>query len=84
VRLKRYAGKEDGYAPIATLAKARGEERLAAKNLIGPYAGEVEEGLNNNATYMDGIEELFKKAGVQGWEADLAVLKRRWPTTTPG
>jgi uncharacterized protein (DUF885 family) len=75
VRLKRYAGKENGYAPIATLAMARGEERLAAKNLIGPYAGEVEEGLNNNATYMDGIEELFKKAGVQGWEADLAVLK---------
>jgi uncharacterized protein (DUF885 family) len=75
LRLQRYVGKEDGYAPLATLAKARGEERLAAKNLIGPYAGEVEEGLNNNATYMEGIEELFKKAGVQGWEADLAVLK---------
>ena len=75
LRLKRYAGKESGYAPIATLVRARGEERLADKALIGPYAGEVEEGLNNNATYMDGIEELFKKAGVQGWEADLAALK---------
>jgi hypothetical protein len=75
IRLKRYAGKEAGYAPIATLARARGEERLADKTLIGPYVGEVEEGLNNNATYMDGIEELFKKANVTGWEGDFAALK---------
>ena len=75
VRLKRYAGKDVGYAPIATLARARGEERLANKTLIGPYVGEVEEGLNNNATYMDGIEELFKKANVTGWEGDFAALK---------
>ncbi len=75
VRLKRYAGKEAGYAPIATLARARGEERLASKTLIGPYVGEVEEGLNNNATYLDGIEELFKKANISGWESDFAALK---------
>lgn len=75
VRLKRYAGKENGYVPIATLVRARSEERLASKALIGPYAGEVEEGLNNNATYLNGIEAMFKKAGVQGWEADLAALK---------
>lgn len=75
VRLKRYAGKEDGSTPIATLVRARSEERLASKALIGPYLGEVEEGLNNNATYLNGIEEMFKKAGLQGWEADLAALK---------
>jgi hypothetical protein len=75
VRLKRYAGKEAGFTPIATLARARGEERLANKTLIGPYVGEVEEGLNNNATYMDGIEALFKKANVTGWESDFAALK---------
>jgi hypothetical protein len=75
VRLKRYAGKEAGYAPIADLVRARGEERLAAKGLIGPYVGEVKEGLNNNATYMDGIEELLKKDGLTGWEADFAALK---------
>jgi hypothetical protein len=75
VRLKRYAGKEAGYSPIAALARARGEERLAGKALIGPYVGEVEEGLNNNATYMDGIEALFKKANITGWEGDFAALK---------
>jgi len=75
VRLKRYAGKEAGYTPIATLVRARSEERLANGKLIGPYVGEVEEGLNNNATYLDGIEELFRKDGLQGWEADFTALK---------
>jgi len=75
VRLKRYAGKENGTTPIASLVRARSEERLANKALIGPYVGEVEEGLNNNTTYLNGIEEMFRKAGLQGWEADLAALK---------
>jgi hypothetical protein len=75
VRLKRYAGTESGYTPIATLVRARTEERLAGKGLIGPYVGEVEDGLNNNATYMNGIEELLKKDGLAGWEADFAALK---------
>jgi hypothetical protein len=77
VRLKRYAGKEAGFTPIATLARARTEERLANKSLIGPYAQEVEEGLNNQATYLDGIEEMFKKAKLSGWEADLAALRQQ-------
>ena len=77
VRLKRYAGTEPGSTPIATLVRARTEERLANKALIGPYVGEVEEGLNNNATYLDGIEDLFKKAKLSGWEADLASLRQQ-------
>jgi hypothetical protein len=75
IRLKRYAGKEAGYTPIAMLVRARGEERLANKTLIGPYVREVEEGLNNNATYMDGIEAMFRKADIAGWEGDFAALK---------
>ncbi|QGZ41948.1 uncharacterized protein (DUF885 family) [Pseudoduganella flava] len=75
VRLKRYAGLEPGYTPLATLARARAEERLKQKGLIGPYVGEVEEALNNNATYMDGIAELLRNAKLTGWEADLDALK---------
>ncbi len=77
VRLKRYAGKEAGYAPIATLARARGEEQLARKGLVGPYIGEVEEGLNNNPTYLEGIADLFRKANLTGWEADVDALKQQ-------
>lgn len=77
VRLKRYAGRENGYTPIATLVRERTEERLGDKSLIGPYVGEVEEALRNNATYMDGIAEMFKKAKVSGWEADVDALKKQ-------
>jgi hypothetical protein len=75
VRLKRYAGREPGYAPIASLVRARTEERLANTSLIGPYVGEVEESLHNQDTYLDGIAAMFKKAGVTGWEDDFAALK---------
>jgi hypothetical protein len=75
VRLKRYVGNEKGYAPLATLVRQRGEERLARKGLIGPYVGEVEDGLNNNPTYLEGIAELFRAAKLTGWEADFATMK---------
>jgi phosphoenolpyruvate carboxylase len=44
-RLRRYAGLERGYEPIAELAKARTKERFRDKELIGPYRGEVEQHL---------------------------------------
>jgi hypothetical protein len=74
VRLKRYAGREPGYTPLATLVRERTEERLANKSLTGPYVDEVEEALRNNATYLDGIAEMFRKAGIKGWEDDFAAL----------
>lgn len=77
VRLKRYVGSEQGYTPLATLARQRGEEQLARKGLIGPYVAEIEDGLNNNPTYLEGIAELFKAAKLTGWEADFATLKQQ-------
>ncbi|UGQ47799.1 DUF885 domain-containing protein [Massilia endophytica] len=73
-RLKRYAGKENGYTPIAVLARDRTEERMGRKELIGPYIGELEEALSNSPTYMEGLADLFRKAKLAGWEADLAAL----------
>lgn len=81
VRLKRYAGRDaadkGNPAPLATLVRERTQERLGDKSLIGPYVGEVEEALHNNATYMDGIAQMFKKANVTGWEADFEALKKQ-------
>ncbi|MFQ6005853.1 MAG: DUF885 domain-containing protein, partial [Woeseia sp.] len=45
VRIKRYAGLEDGYRPLAELAKARSSERFDVEGLIGPYRGQVEQDL---------------------------------------
>jgi hypothetical protein len=75
VRLRRYVGREPGYQPLAALARARAQEELGRKGLIGPYVEEVEQALNNSTTYMDGLDELFRAAKLTGFEDDLAALK---------
>jgi Bacterial protein of unknown function (DUF885) len=76
-RLKRYVGAERGYEPIATLARARVEERLGSTSLTGPWDVEVEQDLQNQAQYLKGIKELFEKAGLKGWQADFKTLSRQ-------
>lgn len=68
LRLKRYAGLNAGYEPMTELAKARTEERLADKKLVGPYVVEVNNNLENTERFIDGIAELFKDAKLAGWE----------------
>jgi hypothetical protein len=77
VRLRRYVGRESGYEPITTLARARYEE--AAKNpaLLGPWIVEAQQYLDNQARYMDGVEALLKKSGVGGWQKDMQTLRRQ-------
>jgi hypothetical protein len=87
-RLKRYIGAEPGYEPIATLARARVDERLGDTSLTGPWDVEVEQNLQNQAEYLKGIRELFEKAGLKGWQADFKTLSRqldaysKWVRTT--
>ncbi len=86
VRLRRYAGLEPGSTPIAELAKARTEERLSDKKLLGPYRPEVEQALADSPRLVAGIGELFKKSGLTGYEPALAKLREqmeaynRWVT----
>jgi uncharacterized protein (DUF885 family) len=77
VRLKRYAGLEQGYTPIATNARALIEEELARPGLIGPYIEEVKRGIDNTDFYLKGLAEQFRKANLQGWEADLETLGKQ-------
>jgi hypothetical protein len=74
VRLKRYAGLEKGYVPIATLARQRTEEELSRPRLTGPYIEEVRRQLDNTPIFLKGMAELFAKAKLTGWEQDFAVL----------
>lgn len=75
VRLRRYAGMEPGYQPFAELLKARDLEQMAKPNVIYPAKSEVETELGRNATYVEGIANLFKKYGIQGWEPAYDKLK---------
>jgi uncharacterized protein (DUF885 family) len=77
VRLKRYAGVEQGYTPIAELAKDRIRERLPDKSLQAPFRDEVERDLGNADSFMDGIAKLFQKYSISGWEEPHAKLKRQ-------
>ncbi|HEX7114694.1 MAG TPA: DUF885 domain-containing protein [Steroidobacter sp.] len=78
VRLKRYIGAEPGYEPITVLARARYEERAHDPKLIGPWKVEAEQFLDNQPRYLDGIEEILKGSGLDGWQKDLAVLRRQF------
>ena len=74
VRLRRYAGLEEGYAPITQLARDRTTERFEIDGLVGPYRGQVEQDLGRAETIITGIEELFAGTDLQGWQEPYATL----------
>ncbi len=77
VRLRKYAGVEKGFEPFARMAEARIRERLAIAELAGPPRPEVEKELANSATYVDGLEKLFRKYKLEGWQKPHAELKKQ-------
>ena len=77
VRLRKYTGREPGYAPITQLARERTEERFAVESLTGPWTVEVEQNLANGARYVAGIRDLFAASGLTGWQADLKLLEQQ-------
>jgi hypothetical protein len=75
VRLKRYVGMEPGYTPLTELAMVRTREHMGRPGLLYPFKGEVEKDLANSDHFMPGIEQLFKKFNIQGYEQPYAKLK---------
>jgi len=76
-RLRRYAGIEPGTQAIALLAEQRTRERFGQTGLQGPFKGEVEKALGNDPTYVAGVEQLFKKYNLSGYEEAYAKLKEQ-------
>jgi uncharacterized protein (DUF885 family) len=75
VRLREYAGMEDGYQPIAEIMKARIQEQMAKPGVTYPSRTEIEIELSRNSNYMQGIADLLKKYNLTGWEEPFAKLK---------
>jgi uncharacterized protein (DUF885 family) len=76
VRLKRYAGMEAGYRPIAAVAEERTREGLASpKPLLPPFRTDVEQNLAQSAFFMDGLAQLFDKYKIEGYKDSLETLK---------
>ena len=77
VRLRKYAGLEPGYTPIAVLAEQRTRERLNTAGLIGPARLQVEKDLDNSTYFIDGIGQLFAKYKLAGYEDAYAALTKQ-------
>lgn len=77
VRLRKYAGTEQGYAPVTVLAEQRIRERLSVPGLQGPARAEVEKQLETADFFINGIGELFKKYKLEGWEQPYAQLRQQ-------
>lgn len=76
-RLRRYAGMEKGYTPIAERARARLLQDLDKPGLLAPSRMEIERHLATNARVREGIGELFRKYAISGHEEALAALDRQ-------
>ncbi|MCZ6727426.1 MAG: DUF885 domain-containing protein [Acidobacteria bacterium] len=77
VRLRRYAGLEEGYAPIAEQAEAFIRARFDQPGLHGPFEDDLEKDLSNSSRFVAGIEELFQQYEVEGYEAAYETLDRQ-------
>lgn len=78
VRLQKYAGLTKGHRPITELAEERLNERLKANpKLLGPFKGQVEQGLNDAPAMIRGIKDLLAKSGLEGWEPAYAALEKQ-------
>ncbi len=75
IRLGRYAGLEEGYTPLVTLAEARVREQLGTIGLLFPYKSELEQQLANSNGYLDGIAELLDQYQVRGGDKALKELR---------
>jgi Bacterial protein of unknown function (DUF885) len=77
MRLRKYTGSEQGYTPITKLAEQRINLRLNLPNRIAPYRGELETDLSNSTSFINGIDGLFKKYNIAGYEEPYKLLKQQ-------
>lgn len=77
VRLRRYAGLEKGFTPLTQQAMAYTRAHLNDAGVKGPFKDNLEKDLANSDRYMAGIEQLFQKYKIAGYEAPFAELKKQ-------
>lgn len=77
VRLRKYAGLEDGYTPLTEQAIAYTRAKLGDASLRGPFKDDLEKDLANSDRFIDGISQLCQKYQLEGWEEPYAALKEQ-------
>ncbi len=74
-RLRKYNGSAAGSTPVTELAMDASTARFGVPGLLGPYRGEVENTLESAPHLLAGLKSLFENSGLEGWEADFALLE---------
>lgn len=74
-RLRRYAGLEDGVAPLAAAAERETRERMGRTGLAFPYDLELRTAIGLTPVLLDGIAALFRASGIDGWETPFATFR---------
>jgi hypothetical protein len=75
VRLRKYAGLEPGYKPLAEILKQRVIEQMAKPGVVYPARTEIETELARDPNYMEGIATLLEKYKLTGWQEPFNKLK---------
>src|SRR6266576_2786565 len=87
-RIRKYAGLEAGYKPIAEILKQRVVEQMAKPGVVYPAKVEIETELGRNSNYLEGMAALCAKYKLTGWEYPYPKLKAQltdydaWTKTT--
>jgi uncharacterized protein (DUF885 family) len=77
IRLRKYAGLVKGYQPITSIIQQRTSEQIAKPDMIYPSRQKMEVILARNSSIVSGIEELFKKYKLTGWEDAYSAIKKQ-------
>jgi hypothetical protein len=78
VRLRKYVGAEAGFKPFTELAMERVRERLAQKELLGPFRDQVDRDLGNVGFFASGLDDLFTKYDMPDAAPLMATLKTQF------
>ncbi len=76
LRLRKYAGLEPGFKPFPDLLKQREMEQMAKPGVVYPSVGEMETELGRDKNYVDGMQSLFEKYKLTGWQEPFAKLRQ--------
>lgn len=77
VHLRKYTGQVKGFRPITVACADFTRSEARKPGLLFPVRAEVERALATSRISAEGIEPLFKKAGVKGYERAVALFKRQ-------
>ena len=78
VRLKKYAGTEKDYRPIAELAmKDMEREWKQNPDRLAPFKDKIERNLSSSPQLIEEIGMLFQKYEIEGFEKDYKKLKEQ-------